>query len=186
MHAIEMFEIHHFTIVDGGALDKSLRQCTQLARRLIPHQQCAVRRVVEIEDRDVRARIDLAHLGMDDLVDAQNEWAGRRVGTEKIRIALHEDGHGPPSEPAQHVGWRHRQPMEAYTRVRKRNALLQGIMNSGFGVMMIGTVKPAFLDAATARGRSRTTFSGRTLPPPRTVQPIAVHPAFAAVSAASS
>ena len=46
---------------------------------------------------------------MDDVVDAQNEGAGRRMGTEKIRIALHEDGHGPPSEPAQHVGWRHRQ-----------------------------------------------------------------------------
>ena len=64
MHAIEMFEIHRFAIVGGGALDKSLRQCTELARRLILHQQRAVRRVVEIEDRDVRARIDLAHLGM--------------------------------------------------------------------------------------------------------------------------
>ncbi|MES2322179.1 MAG: hypothetical protein V4633_07950 [Pseudomonadota bacterium] len=57
----------------------------------------------EIEHRRDRARVQLLHFGMVDVVQGEQEAAGGDMAAEKIGIARGRQGHGALAEPAQYI-----------------------------------------------------------------------------------
>ena len=84
----------------GGSLDKALGQGTQSPGRAIAHHEPSIGGFVELEFRNVGAGIDLADLGVDDVIDTQDEEAGGWLEGKKSGISLEEQGDRLLAEPA--------------------------------------------------------------------------------------
>ena len=87
----------------GRPLDQPFGERAEPARRVVPHHEHVIPGRVEVELRYVGARIQLAYLGMDDVVERANERASRGVPGEQPRVVLGEQRHGLPAEPPHQV-----------------------------------------------------------------------------------
>ena len=87
MHATALLDRHPLGEVDRGSLDEPLGEKTQAPSRAIADHEGALSFVREVEDRDVGVGIQLSHLGVDDVVERQQEWLRRVVAREEVRVA---------------------------------------------------------------------------------------------------
>src|SRR5947207_101684 len=99
MHAEQLVDMDLLAVMDRRALNEPLREAAELACGVVAHQQLAIRARVEIEGRHVRARIELTHLWMNDVVEREEEGACGRVSLEELWISVGQQRQGRATKP---------------------------------------------------------------------------------------
>src|SRR5919108_5642821 len=87
VHAGALLDGGSFAELGGGAEDEALGQGAELPLRVVSEGEGAVGDVFEAEGGHVGPRVQLANLGMDDVVERQQERLGRRVRLEEEGVA---------------------------------------------------------------------------------------------------
>jgi hypothetical protein len=86
-----------------GALDEPLGERAQLAGRVVSDAERVIGVGVELERGDIGTGVELPDLGMDDVVERQQERPGVGVSLEERGIGLGEERDRALSEPAQDI-----------------------------------------------------------------------------------
>src|SRR5690348_12787658 len=71
VHALQVFDLGMLVVVIRGTFDETVREGAKLARRPVADQQCTILVIFEVEIGAEGARVELAHLRMDDGVESE-------------------------------------------------------------------------------------------------------------------